>query len=57
MSQIHLKVYDFTESPDQIERKKEFKDFIKIYKDIIANKKTQGKNEAREGRGRLLRAT
>ena len=38
MSEIHLKIYDYTETDEQNERKKQFKEFIKAYKEIQANK-------------------
>lgn len=38
MANIHLKVYDFIESEEQMTRKKEFKEFIKVYKDKVKDK-------------------
>jgi hypothetical protein len=45
MAQIHLKIYDYTESEDQVNRKKEFKQFIKTYKDLMIEKEQKMKQE------------
>ena len=43
MANIHLKVYDYIESEEQITRKKEFKKFITVYKDKVKDKEQKDK--------------
>ena len=45
MANIHLKVYDYIESEEQINRKKEFKKFITEYKDKVKDKEQKDKQQ------------
>jgi len=45
MANIHLKVYDYIESEEQITRKKEFKKFITEYKDKVKDKEQKDKQQ------------